>query len=160
MLHLLDNTIQTVKRISTDLRPGLLDDIGLTAAIDWQVQEFQNRTGIKCSVSFSPADISVDRERSTAVFRVLQETLTNVARHANATRVQVNLKQESRKLTMKVKDNGKGITKKQISDPKSLGLIGIGERIDFLGGEVNITGARGKGTTVTVTVPVGKRESS
>jgi PAS domain S-box-containing protein len=155
MLGLIDKTVKTVQRISTELRPGLLDDLGLAAAIEWQAEEFQKRTGIKCKATLDE-EIIVDQDRSTAIFRIFQETLTNVARHANATRVRVNLGEKAGKLMLKVKDNGKGITEKQISDPKSFGLIGIQERIHLFGGNFKISGIRDKGTTVTVGIPLGR----
>lgn len=153
-LKLIDDTIRMVQRISTELRPGILDDLGLMAAIEWQTEGFQKRTGIKCEVTLYPDDIVVAPNLSVTIFRVLQETLTNVARHANATGVKVSLKKKASKLELKVKDNGKGITEKQISNPKSFGLIGIRERIRFWKGEAKIKGVRGKGTTVTVNMPL------
>lgn len=153
MLKLLDKTIQTVKRISTDLRPGLLDDLGLVAAIEWQADEFQKHTGIECKLTVKPEDITIDQEIATAIFRIFQETLTNVARHAKATIVRTTLKEADHKIILEVKDNGIGITKEQIHDFKSLGLIGIRERIYPLKGNVSIGGIAGKGTTVKVTIP-------
>jgi signal transduction histidine kinase len=141
----------------TELRPGLLDDLGLVAAIEWQAEEFQKRTGIKCEATLDPEEIILDQDRSTAISRILQETLTNVSRHANATKVKVNLRKKAGKLILKVNDNGKGITEKQISDPKSFGLIGIRERVHLFGGEVKISGIRDKGTTVTVNIPLGEK---
>ena len=157
ILKLIDMTIQTLRRISTELRPELLDDLGLPAAMEWQADEFQNRTGIKCKVTFDPRDIILDKHRSTAIFRIFQEALTNVARHANATRVKVSLKKKVGKLVLKVSDNGKGITEKQISDPKSFGLIEIRERARFSGGDVKISGVKDKGTTVTVSIPLERK---
>ena len=93
MLKLVDSTIQTVRRISSELRPGVLDDLGLIAAIEWQAQDFENRTGITCDFSSSVEEIGLDRDRSTAVFRIFQETLTNVSRHAKATRVKISLEE-------------------------------------------------------------------
>lgn len=154
MLKLISMIIKTVQRISSELRPGLLDDLGLAAAIEWQAKEFQKRAGIECKVSADPKDIVLDKDRSTIVFRVLQEALTNVARHANATGVRVNLKAKPRKLLLEVKDNGKGITKGQILNISSFGLIGIKERINALGGCVKINGIKNKGTTVTVSIPI------
>jgi PAS domain S-box-containing protein len=154
MSKLTDTTIQTVQRILTELRPGLLDDLGLAAAIEWQAEEFQKRTGIKCEVTLDPDEIIIDQDRSTAIFRIFQEALTNVSRHANATKVKVNLKKKAEKLILKVKDDGRGITEKQISDPKSFGLIGIRERVHLFGGEFKISGIRDKGTTVTVGIPL------
>jgi len=154
MLRLLDKTIQSVKRISTDLRPGLLDDLGLVAAIEWQAGEFQNRTGIKCKLSFTPDDIFIDQDMATALFRIFQETLTNVARHAKASSVRVNLKLENRTVMLQVKDDGIGITEAQISDARSLGLIGMRERVHPFGGKVAIRAKKDKGTTLTVTIPM------
>jgi signal transduction histidine kinase len=149
----IDSTIQTVKRISSELRPGLLDDLGLGAAIDWQTKEFQNRTGVECDASIYPDDITLNTDLSTALFRIFQEALTNIARHAHATKVAVNLQKKDGEVTMRVEDNGRGITKRQIDDPRSFGLIGIRERARFLGGKVELTGKRGRGTTLEVSIP-------
>jgi len=154
MTELTDTTIKTVKKISTELRPGLLDDLGLVAAIEWQAEEFQNRTGITCRIDVDPEDIMVGEKRSTTLFRIFQETLTNIARHAHATTVTVSLKEKDSSLELRVRDNGKGITKEQISDPQSFGLIGIRERVHPWKGEVKISGRPGKGTTVVVRIPV------
>ena len=157
MSKLADATLQTVKKISTELRPGLLDDLGLPAAIEWQAEEFQTRTGIKCEITVDPEDIILDKDRSTAIFRIFQETLTNVARHAKATKVKVSLKEKAGKIELKVRDNGKGITEKQVSDPKSFGLIGIKERAYYLDGKVVIKGLQDKGTTLTIRIPLPKK---
>lgn len=154
MLQLLDKTIQSVKRISTDLRPGLLDDLGLVAAIEWQTGEFQNRTGIKCKFSFNSDDIVIDQDMATALFRIFQESLTNVARHAKASSVQVNLKCDNNNIMLQVKDNGIGITEAQISDARSFGLIGMRERVHPFGGKVVIQAKKDKGTTLSVTIPM------
>ncbi len=159
MLELVDEDIKVVKRISTELRPGLLDDLGLISAIEWQVGEFQNHTGIECRVSIEPNDIVINQEVSITIFRILQETLTNVARHSDATRVRINLRKKDSRLVLKVRDNGKGITIEQISSPKSLGLLGMRERAYSLGGDVKISGMPGKATNVTVTIPVNEEFS-
>ncbi len=156
MLELTDTAIKTVKRLATELRPGILDDLGLTAAIEWQAEEFQQRTGIKCEVSLYPEDINLDETLSTAIFRVFQETLTNVARHARATRVKISLEEKAGKLVLQVIDNGRGITQKQISAPSSLGLVGMRERVLPWKGEVKTSGIRGEGTTVAVRIPLGQ----
>lgn len=156
MSELVDTTIGKVQKISSELRPGLLDDLGLQAAMEWQAGEFQNRTGIKCEIIFNSKSNKLDQERSTAIFRIFQETLTNVARHANATRVRVRLKENAGNLLMEVRDNGKGITEEQMSSPKSFGLIGIRERIHFFGGEIKMSGVQDKGTAVTVSIPLNK----
>jgi two-component system sensor histidine kinase UhpB len=154
MSGLINTTIQTVKRISAELRPGILDDLGLVAALEWQADEFQNRTGIKYHITVDPDDITVEQEQSTAIFRIFQETLTNVARHSGASRITVSLKMKKSRLNLMVKDNGKGITKKQIFDSASFGLIGMRERVYPWGGKVNIKGSSGKGTTIVVSIPV------
>ena len=156
MLKLIDRTIQTVRRLSSELRPALLDDLGLAATIEWQMQEFKTRTGIKYKLTLPSKDLILDQKRSTAIFRIFQETLTNVVRHSNATRVSISLRKKADNLILRVKDNGKGIAENEISDAKSLGVLGMRERALLLGGEVHITGADGKGTTVTVRVPMGK----
>jgi PAS domain S-box-containing protein len=156
MNDLIDTTIQTVKRISAELRPGILDDLGLVAAIEWQAEEFQNRTGIVCHVTVEPQDIMLDQDRSTAIFRIFQETLTNVARHAHATRVTVSLKVKAGTLILRLSDNGRGIAEEQISDPQSFGLIGMQERVHPWGGKVSFKGIPGKGTTVVVNVRIGE----
>lgn len=154
MTRLLDITIQTVKKISTELRPGLLDDLGLAAAIEWQAEDFQKRTGISCEISIKPEDIILDKERSTAVFRIFQETLTNIARHSRASMVEVSMRMEDNMIELKVQDNGKGISEEQVNDHNSFGIIGIRERVNFLGGNVEIRGQRNKGTSITVKIPL------
>jgi len=158
MSRLIDTTIQTVKRISTKLRPGVLDDLGLMAAIEWQVQEFQERTRIKCELTAGGEDINLDRDLATGFFRILQEALTNVARHASATRVKVSLKEGDGQLVLQVRDNGKGITEKQIAHPKSFGLIGMRERARSWNGSIKIQGISGEGTIVTVSIPLNRKE--
>ena len=154
MSQLIDRTIQTVKKISTNLRPGLLDDLGLAAAVEWQAEDFQKRTGITCKVRIDPADINFDRDRNTAIYRIFQETLTNVSRHAHATKVNVSLQQRDVQIELKVHDNGRGITEEQLANPKSFGLIGIRERVKIFGGKHIMKGIPGKGTTLTVRIPV------
>jgi PAS domain S-box-containing protein len=158
MSKLIGKTIQTVKRISTELRPGVLDDLGLTAAVEWQVQEFQDRTRIKCEFTAKDEDINIDRDLATGIFRIFQEALTNVARHANATKVKVSLKERDGQLLLQVRDNGKGITEGQIAHPKSFGLIGMRERARSWNGNVKIDGISGKGTIVTVSIPLNQKE--
>lgn len=154
MRRLVDTTIDSVHRISTELRPTLLDDLGLTAAMEWQVGEFQERAGIECAARFDCKDSSVDKDLATTLFRIFQETLTNVARHADATLVRVRLVQKGDELRLEVADNGKGITQKQIGDPKSFGIMGISERVNMWGGSVSITGKPHRGTTIKVRIPM------
>ncbi|MCG3111830.1 MAG: PAS domain S-box protein [Candidatus Manganitrophus sp. SB1] len=154
MAKLVDTTVQTLRKISTELRPGVLDDLGLTAAIEWQVQEFQSRTGMRCHFTVRPEEILLDPDRSTAVFRIFQETLTNIVRHANADEVAILLEKTEENLILEVKDNGRGITQSQITNSKSLGLLGIRERALLWGGTVQINGVPGKGTIITVQIPL------
>ena len=153
----IDATIQTVRRISTELRPGILDDLGLVAAIEWQTHEFQTRTGIQCQVTAHVKDTILDQDLNTTFFRIFQETLTNIMRHANATKVEVRLIENGDKLTLEVKDNGRGISPGEISNTKSIGLLGMRERAALLGGEVRFVGVPRKGTTVTVKIPTTRR---
>ena len=159
MSRLIDKTIQMVKRIATDLRPGLLDDLGLSAAIEWQLGEFQKRTGIICKIIIDPKDVTFASDRNTALFRIFQETLTNIARHAEAKEVSVSLKQKDGQIELKVQDNGRGITEEELTHPKSFGLIGIRERAIIFGGNSIVKGFPGKGTTVTVKIPAKNNES-
>jgi PAS domain S-box-containing protein len=154
MIELTDATIQSVKRISTELRPGLLDDLGLSAAIEWQAEEFQNHTGIDCKMTIQPEEIILNEVLSTAIFRIFQEALTNVARHARATQVQACLTQKKHGIQLIVKDNGRGLPEEKMHNPKSFGLIGIRERASFLGGEVKITSEKNVGTTLSVSLPL------
>jgi signal transduction histidine kinase len=155
MSKLTDMIIKAVQRISTELRPGILDDLGLIPAIEWQAQEFEDRTNIKCKITLDCEDSDLDQDLSTALFRIFQEALTNVARHAKATKVKVSLQEKHGKLLLEIEDNGRGITEEQISDPKSFGLIGMRERVYPWGGEVQIKGLPNKGTTLTVILPLG-----
>ncbi|HLP78438.1 MAG TPA: ATP-binding protein, partial [Candidatus Paceibacterota bacterium] len=150
----MDSTIQTVRRISTELRPGILDHLGLVAALEWQANEFQNRTGIRCEVHAELLESALDANLATTFFRIFQETLTNIIRHAGATHVSVRLKEEGDRIVMEVKDNGRGIGPEEISKSSSLGLLGMKERAALLGGEFRIEPVRGgQGTRVTVSIP-------
>jgi PAS domain S-box-containing protein len=153
ILNLLDRAIQSVRRIGTELRPGILDDLGLVAALEWAAEDFQTRTGTKCEISLPDLDIPLDPERATALFRIFQETLTNVARHAEATRVQGRLCKENGNLILEVGDNGKGISDEQLSGKSSLGILGMRERVLLLGGTLTISSTLGNGTTVRVLIP-------
>jgi PAS domain S-box-containing protein len=153
ILKLVDETIQSVRRISTELRPAILDAVGLVAAVEWAASEFAARTGTKCQLDVPQDDVVVDEECATALFRIFQETLTNVARHANATEVNVRLAEEDGNLTLEVHDNGKGVSEEQLSVGSSLGILGMQERTLLLGGEFTIAGALGAGTTVRVRIP-------
>ncbi|HGY57290.1 MAG TPA: PAS domain-containing sensor histidine kinase [Caldithrix abyssi] len=151
---LIDQTVETVQRISAKLRPGILDELGLVAAIQWQAEDFQKQTGIFCKYSLPEEEIDLTPEQATAVFRIFQEALTNVARHAQAEKVSIFLRRRNHHLVLEITDNGSGISEAQINDSQSLGLLGMRERALLMGGEVKIHGVRGKGTNVKVTIPL------
>ncbi|HKS38576.1 MAG TPA: PAS domain S-box protein [Verrucomicrobiae bacterium] len=163
MPELVDSIISTVRKIATELRPGVLDDLGLEAAIEWQIHDFQSRTGIKCEFTSNLKDIPLDRERATAVFRIFQETLTNIVRHAQATQVDIRLERRGSELVLEVQDDGRGLSGRELSGGKSLGLLGMRERAMMLDGVVSIVGRRGKGTMVGLHIPFrrpGERDRS
>ncbi|HLA61267.1 MAG TPA: PAS domain S-box protein, partial [Nitrospiraceae bacterium] len=153
MIEQIDTTIASVQRLVTELRPAVLDDLGLVAAIEWQCQDFQKRTGIPCTCVTSADDIAMERERATAIFRICQEALTNTVRHANATAVTIKLEARSESLRLVVADNGVGIPDTKISNRESLGLLGMRERVALFRGDITIQGGPGKGTTITVCLP-------
>ena len=154
MTTLIETTINTVRRIAAELRPGVLDDLGLVAAIEWQLEQFQSRCGIKCHWTNNANEVELDREKATAVFRILQEILTNVLRHAHAANLYVKLGRTKHCFELEVRDDGRGITESQRMNSRSLGLLGMKERALLVGGEVLITGKEGAGTTVAVRVPL------
>jgi PAS domain S-box-containing protein len=156
--QLADSIIQSIRRISTELRPAVLD-LGLAAAVEWQVQEFQARSGIQCKVRLLTREV-VASNASTAMFRIFQETLTNVARHAKATLAEVVLQKQRDRLVLLIRDNGRGFDQASPPLSKSLGLLGMRERAAILGGQVNISSAPGKGTTVTAWIPLPSPEKS
>ena len=151
---MIDNTVEKVQRITAKLRPDILDELGLIPAIEWQAQEFEKLTGIKCYLTLFPEEIKLTDEKSTAIFRIFQEALTNVMRHSSATIVKVSILKKDDDLIIKISDNGIGINNKQLKDSKSLGLIGMKERAMIFGGEVNVDGISGKGTELIVEMPL------
>ncbi|HWZ62605.1 MAG TPA: response regulator [Steroidobacteraceae bacterium] len=154
MSGLIETTTESVRQIVARLRSDVLEHHGLTAAIAWQAEEFQRRSGIRCIVSPPEADVPLDAARSIVMFRIFQELLTNVARHANATRVQVAVRSGRADVALTVEDNGRGIDAEAVDSPKSLGFIGVRERLLPFGGRLQVEGVRGKGTVVTVILPV------
>ncbi len=154
MSDLVDKTIESVQRISSELRPGVLDHLGLSDAIEWLAGEVCGRKGLQYDIIIEPEDIELDQNRSIAIFRIFQEALTNIVRHAQATMVEVHLKKGRSVLTLEVKDNGIGIPAEKLSDHNSYGLIGIRERARYLGGDARILGIPGSGTTVDVNIPL------
>ena len=160
MVEWVESLITSVRRIASDLRPAVLDEFGLIAAMEWQVQEFTKRTGIPCSFQDDSPDLELSPDQSTALFRILQEALTNVVRHAQATNVMVLLQKNAGTLRLEIRDNGKGIKPSEITNARSLGLVGLRERALLLGGQASISGAIPKGTTVVVEIPIHDTEHS
>jgi signal transduction histidine kinase len=150
MVHTCDTTIKAVRRIITELRPRLLDDLGLEAAVEWLAKDFERRTSIACTVSIIPEEVGLDPQRSTAVFRIVQEALTNVARHSGATKVELRLTRAGEDVELFVRDNGKGISEAQMRDDRSFGLIGMRERSMYFGGKLEIAAVPDGGTVITV----------
>jgi len=154
MRALLDGTVRSVRRIATELRPLMLDDLGLVSTVEWLAHDFSERTGIVVTLDLPGPELVVGADLSTALFRVLQESLTNVARHAGASRVEVMLEQSDCEIRLHVRDNGKGIDLAAGGRNRTFGLIGMRERASILGGQVLIEGQPGVGTSVVMIVPV------
>ncbi|MDH4231416.1 MAG: sensor histidine kinase [Nitrospirota bacterium] len=154
MLSQIDATIRTVKKIITELRPGILDHLGISAAIEWQAAEFQRISGISCSVIIIPEQIILNKDLSTNIFRIFQEILTNVIRHSGATNIDVLFEKGDGWINLSVEDNGRGVSRKQIAKPASFGILGIRERVNIMNGEMEIVGTRGKGTSISVSIPI------
>ncbi|HTK80860.1 MAG TPA: PAS domain S-box protein [Bacteroidota bacterium] len=155
MRELIDATIVAVRKISSELRPGVLDNLGLAPAVEWQTEDFQKRTGIRCIFDTNCSSLEIEKELSTQLFRVLQETLTNVARHSKASEVLVSLQSEGKNIILDVEDNGRGISESELMQKKSLGLLGMRERVAMMKGEFSISGIPGKGTKIHIRVPLG-----
>jgi signal transduction histidine kinase len=155
MTDLLHGMVQSVRRIAAELRPGVLDDLGLAAAVEWQSGEFQKRTGIRLHVRTALSERELPREIATALFRVFQESITNVGRHAGAKSVRVDLREAADQISLEVSDDGRGVTETDLGKAGAFGLLGMRERIAPLRGRFEIRGGPGKGTTVSITVPLG-----
>jgi signal transduction histidine kinase len=153
MAALIDHMIISIRRISTELRPSILDDLGLVAAVQSYLLQFQERAGIETGFEASFDDAELTSQQSTALFRVFEEALTNVLRHARASAVKINLERDNDDLVLTIRDNGHGITEAETHDRLSLGLLGMREHVNLIGGGVSISGIEGEGTVVTVRVP-------
>jgi len=150
----IEQTIKTLQGFLHQLRPSILDHFGLVAAIEWQAKEFQKQTGLRCKYLIPEDDIELSEHKSIAIFRVFQEALTNIARHSKATRVDVSLEVVDNNIELKVSDNGVGIKKEVIDDPNSLGLLGMRERVNLIGGKISISSVLNLGTTILINVPI------
>jgi signal transduction histidine kinase len=153
MSAVVEQSIEMVRRISSDLRPAVLDSLGLSAAVEWYVADFEKRTEIQCELVMEPEEIRPSQSLATELFRILQEALTNVARHSQARSVLITLKQQRDHLQLKVIDNGIGIPEDKVADHCSFGLQGIRERVSALGGEFAIKGLADEGTAIKITIP-------
>ncbi len=151
---LLDTTVRSVRKLSSDLRPAVLDNLGLCAAIEWQADEFQNRMGIRCDCYLTEEELDIPSEYMTDIFRIFQESLTNAAKHSKATRISIELRKENNYYILEIKDNGIGISEEDKTKLNTFGLLGIKERTLLFGGSAEITGIPGKGTTVSVKIPI------
>lgn len=158
MSRLVDVTIESVHKITMELRPSLLDELGLPAAIEWQAGDFQKRYGIRCHAGVRCNTDMINKDMATSIFRIIQETLTNIARHSKASQCKVSLTQKGKELSLEVTDNGIGITPWQVDDSRSFGMIGMRERAHLWGGAVHIRNAKPSGTTVRVLIPLDKGE--
>jgi signal transduction histidine kinase len=154
MTSMLQEMIQYTRQVASNLRPGLLDDLGLNATIEWYANDWSARYGKGIFIHLPDSELPLNREMSTALYRILQETLTNVARHAKATRVDVYLEMADDHVILKVRDNGRGISQKEIHSSTALGLLGLRERVYRFGGGLEISGKPGKGTTLQVRLPL------
>lgn len=153
MSNLVGSMVQQVQRIATELRPGLLDKLGLVAAIEWQAQDLAKRTGLTCELQLTEQELVLDPNLATTLFRIVQEALTNIVRHAEASKIQIQLTNQPDSLTLTVRDNGRGIDPAQVSNPYSLGLTGMRERARAWDGDIVIEGIPGRGTTIVVRIP-------
>ncbi|MBN1847131.1 MAG: PAS domain S-box protein [Deltaproteobacteria bacterium] len=158
MENQIDHAIHSVRHLCSELRPPILEDFGLPAAIEWYLEEYQKRTGIHCNAKIDSVFPIQENGFALMLFRILQEAMTNILRHTGATRVNVNLKNDQGTLMLKVKDNGRGITKSQVEDPRSFGITGIRERVRFWGGQSEFIGIPNKGTTMTVSIPIDQKQ--
>jgi signal transduction histidine kinase len=151
---LLDEVVMVSKRIAKSLRPAILDQ-GLNAALEWQAQEFEKHAGIPCRFRTNDEELSLDSGQATGVFRVFQEALTNVAKHAQAKQVEVQMFATEKLVTLEVRDDGIGVRKQDLAKPESFGVRGMQERVHHLGGWLDVSGAPGKGTTLMLSIPRG-----
>lgn len=153
---MIDDTVKSVRRIAYELRPGILDDLGLNAALEWQSMEFQKRTGIECTFYSELDDAILNKEIVTSIFRIYQEALTNVIRHSKATKVTSGLFSDGDSYILNIQDNGKGFDQDDVANKHTLGLVGMRERSTMISGTLKIESIPLKGTTVVLKVPVVK----
>ncbi len=160
MTALIDETLVALRRLIAELRPAVLDHLGLVAALEWQAEEFHRRTGLVCYFVGSVKQVTLDSAGTTALFRIVQEALTNVMRHAKATRVTIRLEEEREVLRLAVEDDGRGITDTEAAGRSSFGILGLRERVALLGGRMTLHGRPGQGTTLTAHIPLARIEDA
>jgi signal transduction histidine kinase len=156
MAVLIDETFAGLRTLIAELRPSVLDHLGLLAALEWQTKQFQQRTGIACTFVSPLQDLTISPTGATAMFRIVQEALTNVVRHAQATKVTIRLEEEGKELRLAVEDDGRGITETAATGRSSFGIMGVRERVALLKGRMTLRGSPGQGTTLTAYVPLSK----
>lgn len=148
MMKNVDDTIQSLRKIATELRPGILDSLGLIPSIKWLAQEFEKKTGIKCFIEAEAKEQMFEKNLSTCFFRICQESLTNISKHAEASEIKIKTFQNDRELLLEISDNGKGISSEKLDNPFSMGLLGMRERANIIGGELQIKSQKNMGTTI------------
>ena len=153
MILLADEMVKTIRKIASELRPGILDDLGLVPALEWQSSEFEKRTGIKCYFTSEKALPDLNKTSATGIFRIYQETLTNVARHSEATKVNVSISCNEGAITLTVADNGKGLNPEELKVRKTLGIVGMRERAAMMMGNLTVQQQNQGGTVVVLSVP-------
>jgi signal transduction histidine kinase len=156
VIEMIGNGIESIRRISTQLRPVILHDLGLVEAMKWQIEEFEKRFGIPVKAWFNGATQEIEPKIAINVFRMFQEALTNIARHSGATQAEVRLEADGERIMLEVADNGKGLTVEEIKTKRTFGLLGMKERALMIGGEFRIEGQPGKGTRIRIKVPIDK----
>ncbi len=160
MIDMIVGIVKSVQQISSELRPSMLDDLGLAPTMNWYLKQFQDRSGVECDVSIRIDDEQVDSDHATAVYRILQEAITNIARHSSATAITVRAETLDNYLTMEIRDNGCGFDQNNINMRESFGLIGMRERATALGGNLEIVGRQGEGTRLYLTMPLASSQDS
>jgi signal transduction histidine kinase len=154
MSLMIKESVESIREISSFLRPAILFDLGLVTAINYQLKNFEKQTGIKCIFNCDPQNIVLDESISIVIYRILQESLTNIARHSGATETVVDLKRSKTNILMNIKDNGVGIDKEKINSFTSLGIAGIKERIKSISGKITIGSEQGSGTRIKIIIPL------
>jgi signal transduction histidine kinase len=150
MINEVDNTMQSLRKFATELRPGILDTLGLVASIEWLVEEFENKTGIRCQLHINVQEYFFEKALSTCFFRICQEALTNILKHARASEVTIQITQHDNNLKLTIADNGEGIVSEKLDNPFSMGILGMRERANLVGARLSITSEKNSGTIIVL----------